>query len=579
MFSHFLRKVLPFGWRVTATPTRVVRTGRWVWHLTPDAADVLGPEPPDLDRWRNDGRAEVVKTGPHRTVYRVALPGGTIYVKQCRISGPRAWAREVLRPAKARLEFENALALRDRGVPAVVPLAWGAPDSRRPGESYLITRSQDGVVPFVQFVDQMMPALPPAVRDGVRRQLALALGGFMAKLHDAGVAHPDPHPGNILVELPPSHVPHFYLIDLHAVRIGRPLSWAESRANLVLYNRWFQLRASRADRLRFWHSYRRSRRTLPTASPDREGEQARDVERGTAASNLRFWANRESRCVGKNRYFRLVRCGSVRGFAVRDLSEELLGELLADPDAAFTQPGAKLLKDSRTSTVAELQIPTADGPRSLILKRVKVRRWFEPLKNRFRRSAALRSWVAGHSLRDRWLPTPRPLVVLHRHRLGQPAEGYILTEKVRDAVGLPEAVAALAPGDAGILREWMHQLARTLRAMHDRTVSHRDLKSSNVMLAGAATDPAGAVPVLVDLVGVRTGAAVAFGQRAKELARLNVSFLRSPRVTATERLRFLRAYLAAGPAIQEDWKTWWKAIAAATTAKVAKNRRTGRPLA
>jgi serine/threonine protein kinase len=578
MFSHFLRKVSPFGWRVTATPARVVRTGRWVWHLTPDSSDVLGPDPPDLDRWLRDGRAEVVKTGPHRTVYRVALPGGTVYVKHCRIMGPRAWAREVLRPAKARLEFENALALRDRDIPAVVPLAWGAPHSRRPGESYLVTRCRDGVVPFVEFVDRVMPTLPPSARDGVRRQLALALGGFMARLHDAGVAHPDPHPGNILVELPPSRVPHFYLIDLHAVRIGRPLSWAESRANLVLYNRWFQIRAGRADRLRFWHSYRRSRRTLPIASPEREGEQARAVERETAASNLRFWANRESRCVGKNRYFRPVRRESVRGFAVRDLPEELLHDLLADPDAAFMRPGAKLLKDSPTSTVIEVATSTPDGPRSLILKRVKVRQWFEPLQNLFRRSAVLRSWVAGHSLRDRWLPTPRPLVVLHRYRLGLPAEGYILTEKVPDAVGLPEAVAALAPGNTGILRGWLHHLARILRALHDRTVSHRDLKASNVMLAGAATDPAGAIPVLVDLVGVRTGAAVPFRQRAKELARLNVSFLRSPAVTRGERLRFLRAYLAAGPALREDWKSWWRAIAAATAAKVVKNRRTGRPL-
>lgn len=123
-----------------------------------------------------------------------------------------------------------------------------------------------------------------------------------------------------------------------------------------------------------------------------------------------------------------------------------------------------------------------------------------------------------------------------------------------------------------VLRAWLHQLARTLRAMHDRSVSHRDLKATNVMLAGGTT------PVLIDLVGVRTGAAVPFRQRAKELARLNVSFLSSPAVPRGERLRFLRAYLVAGPATRGGWKTWWKAIAAATAAKVAKNRRTGRPL-
>src|SRR5438094_463270 len=46
MFSHFLRKVSPFGWRVTAAPTRTVRTGRWRWHLTPDADAVPRPGRP-----------------------------------------------------------------------------------------------------------------------------------------------------------------------------------------------------------------------------------------------------------------------------------------------------------------------------------------------------------------------------------------------------------------------------------------------------------------------------------------------------------------------------------------------------
>ena len=86
MFSHFLRKVLPFGWRVTTTRPRTVRIGRRVWHLAPDAAAVLGPGGPDLDRWLADGRAEVVKAGPQRTVYRVRLDAGTVYVKNCPLS-------------------------------------------------------------------------------------------------------------------------------------------------------------------------------------------------------------------------------------------------------------------------------------------------------------------------------------------------------------------------------------------------------------------------------------------------------------------------------------------------------------
>jgi len=580
MFSHFVRKVWPFGAAVAPAGTRALRAGGRRWYATPDAPAALGPGGPDLARWVADGSAEVVKTGPHRTVYRVALPGGAVSVKHCRIDGFRAWAREVLRPAKARLEFENALALRDRGVAAVVPLAWGGPASGRPGESYLVTRARDAAVPFLAFVERDLPALPPAARRPIRRRLARALGRFLATLHDAGVAHPDPHPGNLLVELPRAGDPQFVLIDLHAVRVGRPLAWAESRANLVLFNRWFQLRASRADRLRFWHAYRRARRTLPP--PTHAAEQAREVERGTAASNLRFWAGRVGRCLGGNRYFRAVAAGRVRGYAVRDLPDAFLDDFFADPAAAFARPGARVVKDSPTSTVAELTLPTAAGPRAVVLKRMNVRRRLDPLKNLLRPAPALRSWVSGHTLRDRWLPTPRPLAVVHVYRRGLPAEGYLLADKVPDALGLPEAVAALAgrpaPDRARLVRAWAARVARVVRAMHDRRVSHRDLKGSNVLLEGAATDPAAAVPVLIDLVGVRVGRAVGVRQRAKELARLNASFLASPHVTRGDRLRFLRAYLSAGGECGADWKVWWNAAARATAAKVAKNQKSGRLL-
>src|SRR5262249_24344655 len=150
----------------------------------------------------------------------------------------------------------------------------------------------------------------------------------------------------------------------------RPLSWPASRANLVLFNRWFQLRATRTDRLRFWNAYC-SARCLPA-------ERVREVERGTMRSNLRFWAGRVSRCLGTNRYFRKVKHGDLRGYAVRDLSDEALSKLLAEPDALFQ----RLLKDSRTSTVA---IVNLDG-RELILKRVNVRHWTEPFKNLLRPS-------------------------------------------------------------------------------------------------------------------------------------------------------------------------------------------------
>ena len=362
----------------------------------------------------------------------------------------------------------------------------------------------------------------------------------------------------------------FSLLDVHAIRFGPPLPWADSRANLVLLNRWFQLRATRADRLRFWRAYRAARPALAVGA-----REAKELERLTLASNRRFWLARTARYAGTHRTVRKVRAGRVRGLAVRDLPDGFLRALLADPDALFVQPGARLLKDCPGSTVAELPMPTADGNSTVVLKRVNATNWLGAVKNLFRSSSVRRSWLQGHGLCERHLPTPRPLAVLHRYRLGfLPAEGYLLAEKVPDAIGLTEAVRACR--DPHTLRAWAERLARVVRAMHDRGVSHRDLKAPNVLLAGAIRDPAAAAPVLIDLVGVRAGpSAVPFGRRVKELARLNASFLAMPHVTRAERLRFLRAYLRAGA----GWKAWWRAVYNGTRAKVAKNRRRGRPLA
>jgi serine/threonine protein kinase len=572
MWGDVLRKL---GSLLTPPAGPAVRAAGRVWHLSPQGQALFSTAGPDLDRWLADGTGVVVKHGPHRTVYRVLLAGGTVYVKHCRINGPRARAREVLRPPKARLEFENAARLLALGIGAAVPLAWGTADTIWPGESFLITRDLAPAVPFTEFVETRLLELPPDDQRHVRRQLAHGLGRFLALLHDKGVIHPDPHPGNVLVEVPPSLVPHFSLLDVHAVRFSGPLSWTRSRANLILYNRWFQLRATSTDRMRFWREYHLARQKLPATEDPRS--EATELERATLASNRRFWVARTARYRGTHRTIHQVRAGAVRGLAVRDLPEQFLRELLRDPDGAFDRPGTRVLKRCMSSTVAELELPGPTGPRTVILKRISARSVLDPLKNLFRSSAVLRSWLLGHGLCERWLPTPRPLAVFHRYRAGCiPAEGYLLTEQVPDAVGLPEFVKGCR--EPGVLRALGERLARIVRAMHDRGVSHRDLKAPNVMLRGAATDPAGAEPVLIDLVGVRAGReAVPFARRARELARLNASFLAVPHISRTERLRFLLAYLRGGER-QSDWKMWWKAVWRATAAKVEKNRRTGRTI-
>ena len=67
-------------------------------------------------------------------------------------------------------------------------------------------------------------------------------------------------------------------------------------------------------------------------------------------------------------------------------------------------------------------------------------------------AAGAASYVMGHGLRLRGLPTPRPLAVWHRTRLGLPCAGHLLAEMVPGALELPDHVAGLSrppPRNAG----------------------------------------------------------------------------------------------------------------------------------
>jgi hypothetical protein len=453
-------------------------------------------------------------------------------------------------------------------------------------------------------LEEELPRFAPPRRARVRQALAMALGRLLARMHAAGVVHGDLHPGNLLLRLALDDHPELHLIDLYSVRVGPPLDWRPSRENLVVLNRWFALRASRPDRLRCWRAYCEARgwgsvssQALRSASRQTD-DRAREIERETAISNVRFWRAKDRRCLGGNRWFRRVRCGAVSGCAVADLESDVLAPLLADPDEPFRRQGVRVLKDSPSSKVVEFDLPVGGVLSRVVYKRFAVTRWTDPLAALVRPEPALRSYVMGHGLRLRGLPTPRPLAAWRRTRLGLIRESYLLTLKAPDAVDLPAHVAGLvrlptAERRAALLSLIGHG-ARLIAALHDRRLSHRDLKGPNLLVnavpcvisargAVEADPPPDASPCtqiwFIDLVGVRVYARLSASRRAQNLARLYASFHGRALVTRTDLLRFLRAYLSWGQRDASDWKAWHRAVGRAFQAKVRRNLRRGRPLA
>jgi tRNA A-37 threonylcarbamoyl transferase component Bud32 len=540
------------------------------WHMTPDLRRLLlGPDGLPLRAWLRDGIATVVKDAPHRAVYRVRLLGLDLHVKQYRVHGMRSRLREMLRPNKARREYAIAADLHARGVSTPEPVAWGVEAGGiGPAPGWVITTTVPDAVPLLSFIETL-----PEAAIGIRQRLAQALGVFLAKLHAAGVIHRDLHPGNLLVRIGADDHPRLWLIDLHAVALGPACSWQTRRVNLVVLNRYFQMRASRADRLRFWRAYRTA---AGDAIPAPIRNAAAELELLTRQSNLRFWQARDARCQRSNRYYRRIATAEVRGFAVRDFDP---AALVADPDAPFRSPDCQTLKDSRSSTVVEFDVPMAGTTRRVVYKRFTVTQRRDPWLGLVRPTGAMRSWVFGHGLRERCLPTARPLAVLHRYRNGMPCEGYLLAEKIEHAVDLLEFARRLAVLPPALrtaeLRGRIEALACLIRTLHGRGLTHRDLKAANLLTLQTLGDHHF---WFIDLVGVRRRQRVGRRWKVRDLARLNVSFLSHPLVTRTEKLRFLRVYMAVGLNGTSGWKQRWRAIAAATRSKVARNALAGRPL-
>jgi hypothetical protein len=398
--------------------------------------------------------------------------------------------------------------------------------------------------------------------------------------------HHDFHPGNILVRLRDADQLELFMIDLDAMRKCRRVTWKLARQNLALLDHYFWLRSSRTDRYRFLKTYLDTR----CEPPPEVGPFARQIEDTTRLWAERLWRRWGRRCRSTNKYFEVHRGLLTRSVASRDLDPSEIGPLLEDPDRPFEQPGATLLKNSRTTTVVETTMRVRGQPTQVIYKRFNRKKWLDPFFTLFRPPRAWRSWQAGQDLASRGIPTPQNLAYLSRRQTFKsdplfwflPHETYLVTVKEPGAQSLAEYVNKVLPGLAlpeqrARIRELTALLAQLIRSLHDRSLSHRDLKGSNILLevnSGGGIERVS----LIDLVGVALKHPLPRGRRVQNLARLCVSLNLASARTRTDLLRFLRLYLPWGLSPLGDWKGLWRRIERAVGAKRARNLRRGRPL-
>ena len=571
------------------------------WTLRADLVDTLLPwlqraaENPELNGL--DGTVETVKTGPHRTVYRLCLPAEEFYVKHFRNDHWKGLLLNLVRPTKAKSEWQAAQRIAQLAVPTFDPVALGI--VRRDGlvaDSFLVSRGIPNAIPLDEFVAvTLLPVLesPATGHDAgrqceLRQALATAVGELSARLHLAGVEHADFHAANILVRLEPDGLPRLWLIDLHRVYFRSRLSDEQRFRNLAFLHQFFTGKSTKADRLRFHRAYQRiwgqgggrsasPEHTAPPVPCAWDRTEIALIERHLSDGAQRGWQRADRAWRRGNRHVKKLdgASGCCRGVAALNLT--WLKQLRDDPERLFRDDVIVWHKQTAKHRIAEVRL--ADdlvAPHgTAFFKSVERPGLWRNWLARFRDSPVRKAWEFGHALLRRQIDTPRPILCIERGK-SQPRRSYLLTEAVPETTTATEFLARDWPGLSAEARgRWLHTHARRLavqmRRLHDSGFDHRDLKFSNLLVSSDLDNPR---IWFLDLDGMRAWRRIPEQRSIQNLARINVSAQAHSLGSKSDRVRFLKWYLGAQRA--HTWKSWWRKIGESSSRKLATNKRRGR---
>ena len=546
--------------------------------------------------WRNPNEQgwELIKANALREVWRAPLEGRTFYVKYYRTNGFGSIARGVLRGPACRAEWNSGIYALNAGIAAVEPAGCAAAilrDGQK--QSLIVTEAVESAQPLNRYWLAICADDDAARRREDAQQLIDLLAEMIARAHQAGFEHMDMHAANILVQPISRRRYRTMFVDLHSARMDVPLGARAVVRNLAQLNQWFRRHASAAQRLRFLRSYLRWRneyeqsfehaRPLPL-SFDRL---VRALMREADSHAERLWAQRDRRVRRNGRYFSRIKLpggwrGSVFTRCKQPLAESRASRMtldrawwtrqLANPLRWFDREKTDLCKNSHSATVARAVLEHESGNLPLIVKRPLSRNWRRAIAQRLTQSRSMRGWKTGHAMIHRDIAAARPLAVLERRIGPLVLDNILITEAVPGAVDLETDLrrehAERSPREwSRYKREMCELLVRHVRRLQERGFVHRDCKAANILVVKHP-----ALKLLwIDFDGVRrSGGTPSLPNVLRALMRLHVSLLDSPGLTRTDRLRFLKSFVACFGSDPNAWRSAWRKIDRLAELKIAK---------
>ncbi len=462
----------------------------------------------------------------------IAIPASArrpaVVVKRYRVRGRSERLKYLVAPSRARREWRALRQLEELGFPTPRPLAYFE-ERRGPwlvGAGLVMERLVSvSPLPSLLFSPTEMGESKMLARE---RRLR-AVGALVARLHRAGIAHPDLHLGNFLGA--PDDPDDIRLVDLHAVHHVRAARAPRRRRDLAKLIHSLGTTADTATVGAIIGAY------LEETGPGCLGDLSDEVDRvvaGARRTERTRLRSRDRRCWYTTSQFVRERRGRFRIHRRCTLPASALEALL---EGGFTS--RRVLSERPGRTVEEAELPTPGGTRTFIVT-THARGVLEGFCDRFRRGPLPRAWGAARSLEVRKLPHATAEALLIERRRGRVRRTLLVSEFLPGRTLDQEIVTrSVDPRDlARFLRRCADAIAPLLRRLHRAGIHHRDVSPSRWLVAEG---PGGKLEVaLLHLESIHRGERPGLHRRLQNLVQLAVlpDGLGDPRL----RMRFLLRY-------------------------------------
>jgi tRNA A-37 threonylcarbamoyl transferase component Bud32 len=409
---------------------------------------IRGDEAPNWFDLERDARATLIKSNPRRRIRRVRYNDNDLIVKEFDEPAAESLVRRIVRTMPARCEWRAARAAAKRDVACPRMVAFG----RAGAKSVLVMHYLPGAVSLDA---AWLRAGDAACGEQQRRnEIIAAVARLLSHAHQSGFLHGDDHPRNILMGTGPEGRMQAHYIDLQRARCTPSLSEKAVIGSLAQLHQWFLIRASAAQRARFFTLYtldrcngdpaaaRHMRRRLLPALLDRSYRRA-----------AKLWAKRDRRIGQNNAYYaRLTSDGGRTAMVTRRFRQRDVYPPPSWPDL---------------STDAWMKLVFAHPP--IVPDNAIELKVFEERGDASHDQYLFTLFSNGQRLRNRDLPCRWPVAWIRRIE-GRQTVTYLWRDRHPETVPIFEYVQQLRP-NRGARRALAVELARLVRLIANRGVS------------------------------------------------------------------------------------------------------------